>query len=266
MAKQKLSRLGKTPDKPEDVFADLRQNAQDRIKNQLFTDAQKEGGTNDLLMAFAEEIANECGSELAKGPIKTLKSAERKLKDDYTSKLLPEGDWYEMKDLCRCTIIAPNPVRLKKVGQMIRKRCMASNRMGIIKDAEAIAHIDPCGYSGLNFVVRLTNGRPGEIQANIPEVMYGKMTTLRFLNVLGVKRYYELRGRFRIDGGMGHGLYEIWRKKQAGLNGRRAALISKLYYNYLRGFPHEKVRQELKRELNSIVKANRDFFNPFKLD
>jgi hypothetical protein len=249
----------------KDVFAELRQKAQDRIKTQLFKDAEKQEGTNDLLMALAKKIANECGSELAKGPIKTVESAERKLKKDYTSSVLPEGDWYEMKDLCRCTIIAPNPGRLKKVGEMIRRTFVASDRMGIVKDAEAIAHIDPCGYSGLNFVVRLTNGRSGEIQANIPEVMYGKMTTLRFLDVLGITRYFEFKSRFQIDGGMGHGLYEIWRKEPASAKGRQAAVVSKLYYNYLR-WPNIVGRQGLKGLLAPIVTANPALFNPFKLD
>jgi hypothetical protein len=171
-----------------------------------------------------------------------------------------------MKDLVRITIIAPDPGRLQQVGSMIRKRCVASNSMGIVKDTEVFAHTDPCGYSGLNFVVRMTNGRPGEIQANIPEVMYGKMTTLRFLNVLGTAKYFELRSRFQIDGGLGHGLYEIWRKAQASVKGRHAAMISKAYYNYLRGSPNQRVRQELKRELDAIARANRVLFDPFKLD
>jgi hypothetical protein len=76
----------------KDVFADLRQKAQDRIKDQLFKDAQKQGGTNDLLVALGEEIANQCSSVLSKGPIKTVESAERKLKKDY-SENVPEGDW-----------------------------------------------------------------------------------------------------------------------------------------------------------------------------
>ena len=249
----------------KDVFADLRQKAQGRIKDQLFKDAEKKGGSNDLLVELGEEIATQCGSVLSRGPIKTVESADRKLKKDYRESV-PEGDWYEMKDLVRITIIAPNPGRLKQVAGMIRSRCVASNSMGIVKDSEAVAMTDTCGYSGLNFVVRLTNGRPGEIQANIPEVMYGKMTTLRFLNVLGVKRHYEMKGRFRIDGGMGHGLYEIWRKAPASLNGRKAALTSRLYYNYLRGGPIERLRLELKKELDPIVKAHPDYFNPFKLD
>jgi hypothetical protein len=248
-----------------DVFADLRQKAQERIKGQLFQDAEKKGGTNDLLVALGEDIAQRCGSVLCKGPIKTVESADRKLKKDYRESV-PEGDWYEMKDLVRITIIAPNPGRLKQVAATIRSRCVASNGMGIVKDSEAFAMTDTCGYSGLNFVVRLTNGRPGEIQANVPEVMYGKMTTLRFLDVLGIKRYYEIRGRFRIDGGLGHGLYEIWRKAPASFNGRKAALTSRLYYNYLRGAPIDRLRQELKRELDPLVKAQPTVFNPFKMD
>jgi hypothetical protein len=248
-----------------DVFADLRQKAQDRIKNQLFDDAKKEGGTNDLLVALGDEIAKACECTVSYGPIKTVESAERKLKKDY-KEYVPEGDWYEMKDLVRLTIIAPNPGRLEQVGAMIRSRCVAANRMGIVKDQQTFGHTDPCGYSGMNFVVRLTNGRTGEIQANIPEVMYGKMTTLRFLNVLGVAKYFELKSRFQIDGGMGHGLYEIWRRAAASVNGRRAGIISKLYYNYLRGSPNARVRQELKRELVPILRANWVLFDPFKMD
>jgi hypothetical protein len=262
---EKLRELGKAPAKPQDVFADLRKTAQDRIKDQLYADAKKARGTNELLFALAKKIADECDCHLSMGPIKTLESAKDKLERDY-SKYVPEGDWYEMKDICRCTIIAPNLGKLDRVGKTIRATCVASSGMGLPKDEEAIAHTDKCGYSGFNFVVRLTNGRLGEIQANIPEVMYGKMSNLRFRQQFGNSRYFQFLHRFKIDGGMGHGLYEIFRADEAGVKGRHAAVVSKLYYNYLRWPGIFQNYQELKRLLAPIVKANPGRFNVFRVD
>lgn len=248
----------------KDLFSEMRQKAQDRIKKQLFDEANKEdGGTNDLLKRLGDEIAKTCECTVSYGPIKAEDSATRKLLTDYSKKgiYVPEGDWYEMKDLVRLTIIAPDSGRLERVGAMIRSRCVASVGMGIVKDQQTFGHTDPCGYSGLNFVVRLTNGHMGEIQANIPAIMYGKMKPSEFKNVVGDEEYSKLKYRFRIDGNRGHGLYEVWRS--SGCNSvrqRRVAMISKMYYNYLRGFPDPRVCEELKRELEPIVRANRSLF------
>jgi hypothetical protein len=244
----------------KDVFAELREKAQKRVKDQLYADAGAVGGTTDLLRALGDDIAQQCGCTAIYCGAKSDARATEKVQRDYR-KYVPEGDWYEMKDVVRMTIVARFPNQLKDVRKMIEKRCVAANSMGIIKAEERFAQTDPCGYSDLNFVVRLTNGRPAEIQANVPEVMYGKMSAKDFQDVLGTAKFNELKGRYRIEGGLGHGLYEIWQKGQASPKGTRAAMISKQYYKYLRGHYHPQVCQELTRELNGIVKANPGIFN-----
>jgi hypothetical protein len=76
-----------------------------------------------------------------------------------------------------------------------------------------------------------------------------------------VAKLNEIKGRYRIDGGLGHGLYEIYRVAPASVKARQAALISKSYFNYLRGFPNPMVYQELQRELSAFVKANASVFH-----
>ena len=94
---------------------------------------------------------------------------------------------------------------------------------------------DPCGYSGLNFVVRLPDERPGEIQVNIPEMIYGKEKEEVARDAIGVETLDPEQVPDR--GGLGHSLYEIYRVAPAGYIGRLAAMVSRSYYAYLRGYP-----------------------------
>jgi hypothetical protein len=235
-----------------DLLSQIRTKAQDRIARHLFADAT---GTDAELRALGADIAAQCGAVPLFGPIKQQGRAIEKVRGDYG------GDWYELKDAVRMTIVAPTAVQLKKVEALIRSRCAARNGMGIMKFVETTAQDSACGYSGLNFVIRMSNGRPAEIQANIPEVMYGQMSEKLFRDTLGHAKFSQIKGRYWIDGGMGHGLYEIYRVAPASVKGKKAALVSKLYFNYLRGFPNRAVYNELAAEIGAIVKANPSIFH-----
>ena len=156
------------------------------------------------------------------GPIKMLESANRKVLASASDGGYG-GDWGQLKDAVRMTIIAPSAVQMLVVRARIRAKCVLGSGMSILKDSAVVPSLpspdprlrrddkdrrhdrglegcgysavnqviwaksrdkepegkdwlkqDPCGYSGLNFVVRLPNERPGEIQVNIPEMIYGK--------------------------------------------------------------------------------------------
>jgi hypothetical protein len=87
------------------------------------------------------------------------------------------------------------------------------------------------------------------------------MTETQFCETVGRTKFFEIKSRYRIEGGRGHGLYEIYRVARETVEGKHAALISKHYFNYLRGFPDEKVYKLLEREINAIVKANPMIFH-----
>jgi hypothetical protein len=235
-----------------DLLSQIRAKAQEGIARRLFADATR---TDAELRVLGADIAAQCAAVPLFGPIKQQGRASEKVRGDYG------GDWYDLKDAVRMTIVAPTAVQLKKVGAMIRSRCGIRNGFGLIKDDEKTAETSPCGYSGLNFVITMSNGRPAEIQANIPEVMYGQLSEQCFRDTLGHAKFFQIKGRYWIDGGFGHGLYEIYRVAPASVKGKRAALVSKLYFNYLRGFPNRSVYNELAAETAAIVKANPNIFH-----
>jgi hypothetical protein len=230
---------------------EIRAKAQDRIAKHLFADAAT---SLEQLRKVGEEIAVQCGCMkpgttdpwVYYGPLKNRHRASEKVVGEYG------GDWYDLKDVVRMTIIAPSVAELRGVQARIRKECVPQKGKGIIKDTEVFAQVHPCGYSGLIFVVRLPNGRPGEIQVNIPEIIYGKEKERVALPGLGA-HYHSIKCRFGIEGGRHHVLYEIYREAPAGAIGREAAQVSKLYLNYLRGLPNLQLLEQLKRALSSIM-------------
>ena len=236
----------------EAFLTQIRAKAQEGIANRLF----KEGNeTDSLLRAFGSEVAAKTGAAPIYGPLKARAGrATDKVRDDYG------GDWYELKDVVRMTFVASTSEMLRQVQMAIRSGAVASEFRGMIKDVETFSHIDPCGYSGLNFVVGLKNGRPAEIQANIPEIMYGKMSENSFTSNLGADLFAQLRARFQLEGGHGHALYEIYRVNPFSVAAKHAAFVSKAYYAHFRERPTME-RNELQLELDGLKQAHPRLFH-----
>jgi hypothetical protein len=119
---------------------------------------------NQELKILIEEILSDpkcAGCRPAYAPPKDRQTAAEKVQRDYG------GDWYDLKDVVRATIIAPFDAVTRIVQTKIRALFgLGVGRPGlnIIKDMEVHAGGDPCGYSGMNFVVRLSSHRPAEIR------------------------------------------------------------------------------------------------------
>jgi len=245
--------------------------AQDMAGKRLFADAKGDGNTDYLLREFGTQVAARCGCVPIFGPIKEKDGrATEKVRDDYG------GDWYQLKDVVRMTIVVPGPSKIMEVRAEIRRCCgvgdeddgytyalgetsptirqhlraekfhaeappkfkqAAGTGLLLLKDQETTAANDPCGYSMWNFAVRMKNERPAEIQVNTKQLLYGKMTAYNFIRCIGFKEYLRLKSFFRIDGGRGHALYEIYRKDKKGAKGLEAAQISTEYYAYIRTTP-----------------------------
>ncbi len=235
-----------------DLMTELRTKAQDGIANRLFADA---AATDASLRSLGSEIAKSCGATPLFGPIKDRGRANEKVQGECG------GDWFDLRDAVRMTIIAPDLVALNRVQAEIRRRCRASNGLGILRDVETFGHSSPCGYSGLNFAIAMPNGRPAEIQANIPSVMFGQLSESLFGKLLGGASLAQLKSRFLVDGGLGHGLYEIYRVAPNTVKARQAALLSKSYFNYLRGVPNATLAKTLKLELTAFANANPMIFH-----
>src|SRR5262245_5754766 len=212
---------------------EFKKKRRDGIANRLFSDAPT---TLELLKDVGENVAvisnclkpNTIDPWVYYGPIKERGRGIEKVMGEYG------GEWHELKDVVRMTIIAPTMKELRDAQANIRELCTIQYKMSIIKDTEIFANVHPCGYSGLIIVVRLPNGRPGEIQVNIPEIIYGKEKEKIARPGLGSK-YFEIKGKFMLEGGYHHILYEIYRAAPFGAIGKEAAKVSKMYLDYLRG-------------------------------
>jgi hypothetical protein len=188
------------------------------------------------------------------------------------------------------TIVAPTPERLQQVADMIRTTCVARDKMGILKDSGTVPGFNEnyqgCGYSGVNlvisemarsankdlkddacgfsmwnFVVRLPNGRPAEIQVNVPELIYGKQKKETAIKQIGAEKWAEINARFQIEGGLGHTLYEIYRAAPASEIGKLAASVSRQYNCYLRGYYNPQLRIKLIAAINDIKRKAPDKFH-----
>lgn len=236
--------------------------------------------SNGMLRIVADKIQQDLDCRISYGPIKTLESASRKVKDDYN------GDWYQLKDAVRLTVIATNggkltgvsPERLTAIEKKIKKVAVPSSGLTILKQEEAVGGSpgnrpkdNPCGYSGWNFVIRLTIGGdsrytgagfgqmtpgwPGEIQANIPSMMYGKMSEEDLCKIFDKEGYESLKSEFDVEGGLGHIFYEIWRVDRTGAKGIAAAELAGRYHDYLRN-PQARDKAALKTDIAAFKAAN----------
>ena len=277
-----------------DIGADVRKFVQDRTKKNLLS-AREEA--NKELQEIGTTIANRMGCRVQFGPMKTEASALRKLKDDYSA-FVPEGDWFEMKDLVRLTLLGKNFEHTNLIAKEVIRYCGAGtseilNSQGrevgrsravpgpagvridagfsrtagkplSLMKAEKVDLKDvknPCGYSGWNFAVRLRNGSPCEIQLNIPEVLYGKGPKKEFCMVAGQAEWDRISRRYQIESSLCHALYEIWRADKTGDNGLEAAALCKKYLDYLRGEPNFFVARELQEKLTDFKTKNKSARN-----
>ncbi|MCW9015877.1 MAG: hypothetical protein OQJ89_02815, partial [Kangiellaceae bacterium] len=221
--------------------------AQEQIFRNLYKDAS---ASNEELIQLALAVSTACDDriKIIPGPVKGELRARQKTAWDYG------GDFYDLKDVVRMTIIADDANYLSRVRQALVSHCVASNGYGMIKNAETLPEHDPCGYSGINFVAKLPNGRSGEIQANTPNIMYGKMSKEKFVKFLAPQKHTEIEAKYRIECGLGHGLYEIFRSNTQGC-GQAAADLSKRYYGFLRSpNPNIAMRDNLQAELTAFKK------------
>jgi hypothetical protein len=209
-----------------------------------------------LLRALGEEIKNGCklkDKSIVHGPVKSYVRADEKVKLDYG------GDWYQLKDVVRMTIVAPNADAMKAVNAYIRNEaCVARNGRGLPKaePSDGVLKKTACGYTGYNFVALLENWRFGEIQLNVPGVMYGQMSPDLFEKIVGdkekAKKYQE---KYKVDGGLGHIYYELYRPNPAADIAKESAAISTKYFDHLRlDNPDAKAGEALQVELKAYAK------------
>lgn len=161
---------------------------------------------------------------------KSIKRASEKVNTDY------KGDWLEIKDMARCTLVVESPMLLDTAINAVRAHFRASNGFTVFEEKITLGALNTAGYSGITVFVS-SGGNKGEIQINTPALMYAK-SLKEFRDALPqleamMKATYPL-----VPGGLGHTLYESHRDKTKTEEVRRRyGNASKLYYNYFRSFP-----------------------------
>jgi hypothetical protein len=268
------------------LLSQVRRTAEARLKAGLFRAAEAVKAELDRLGAEVSEMVGGC--VVLTAPIKGMERAEFKVAHDYG------GHWLDLKDAARITLVAASEAQMQAILKAIRRKCTPANGYSMVKDVATLPHIEPCGYSGHNFVVRFGHrvpstarkpatpfkaltlsdedihaalaarsappelhvGRMGEIQVNTVAMMFGKMSQKQFIEKpgLGARVYHECRTQFGVDGGAAHTLYEIWRKAPASGAGRAAAELSKRYYRRLRRQDAKPWDGTLKQEVAAYCK------------
>lgn len=125
------------------------------------------------------------------------------------------------------------------------RKVVHSYGYNVIDTKETRPSGNACGYSGFTAFVRASAGYPAEVQINVPEILFAKTKPRSFREIIGERPYLAMMMKFQVDGGLGHGLYEIWRERPLSPEGKEAAQVSCDYYEYFRRPPSVQARDQL---------------------
>lgn len=183
--------------------------------------------------AFSEQFTNKVsaisrntGSVAVDTNIKKDERILKKAKDDYN------GQTSMVKDIVRTTIIADEGSVQSVISEV-------GKQFDIYRIKNQLASVDPLGYSGTIINIRTSSTTFAEVQVNSALMIYGKEKNA--LKYLGEELYNRIKSTTKMQGGLGHGYYDEWRKLK-GLNDleikrmKELEKISSEYYNKLRKF------------------------------
>lgn len=207
------------------LLKDLTARAQGRIRTGAFSAAAE---SREEIATIGRAIADRFRGWAAIPDIKGEARASQKVGSDYG------GDWMSIRDLARMTIIVPSVAECRMVVEELKRTFSAANKRGILQIKDVNPTQDPCGYSSMTVFVRTSNDRPAEIQVNTPEMIYAKQSEGTVKGILGTQAYMGIKGKYQLEGGLGHALYDVYRVAPGSSAGLASAALSKRYYNYFR--------------------------------
>jgi len=138
------------------------------------------------------------GARWAEGPIKKPERITEKAMKDY------KGDYSKMKDVVRGTVVVKVPEDISKAVGLLNPKEFPVKVQS--------AKTDPMGYSGIITNHRASNGLVGEVQVNMPQIIFAKEKEEIARGVIGNDVYDEIAKKAGIEGGRGHQFYEDWQK------------------------------------------------------
>lgn len=153
------------------------------------------------------------------------------------------GDWSQVNDLNRCTIVVRNDTDIQPAYIQVQKHFghWRHDSMFIKADAKpTFADGNACGYSGYAVIVQTREGHRAEIQINYPNILFAKSPN-------ELKDFPDLARPLRtkyapVPGGLGHTMYEAYQDNKTRTGHAKAC---KLYYDYFRNPVPSSVMAEL---------------------
>ncbi|MES2188378.1 MAG: hypothetical protein V4505_27760 [Pseudomonadota bacterium] len=244
----------------------------------------------DWLMEALAQRLPELNITIMKAPLKGRERAEEKI---YVPKSGRVGDWGELKDYARTTLVLPDNSPMDspnwlKLTSTIRQ--IFSPRYGFQLPKDDAKDGKKTGYTDHNFVFQFGQyhfmiknvmdnhflGTPmppmsesvrtaqyascfAEVQINNINMMYAKMSKDTFDEYFP-GQYAEYKRKTNVDGAEGHLFYEVIRKVgEISPEGQRLSKISKDYYERCRGLnptPPFPESDPLLLELTALKRAN----------
>lgn len=145
------------------------------------------------VQGLAESIAAKHGAIVTPINIKSYESIKRKVKGEGSTP-------YKLKDIVRTTIIADK----EKIKDVLNDLSSSD----IFLKLKVQLPEDYMGYTGNIVNIKTVNGLVGEIQVNTASMIYAKEMPDNAKKILGEKLWAEIESTYKVEGGLGHKLYE----------------------------------------------------------
>lgn len=142
------------------------------------------------------------------------------------------GDWLQIKDMSRCTIVISNPLTIHMDLKKIQNYFCASNGWGYVETKYPKGDEDPCGYSDWKVIVK-RKGYMAEVQINTKSMIFAK-SLKSFRKICNLKEEGEMKAKYGVPGGLGHQIFVEWRGDKVSPRAKKLAALSTSYYDYFR--------------------------------
>jgi hypothetical protein len=184
------------------------------------------------------------------GPTKGMSSAQKKYSENFVhepgavkSGKITFKSSDVMRDICRGTIVCLNNEVYANMAAQVRSYIFVlQNRHGWGKTLEMKLHNEAdsgsCGYSDMNVTLQLPTSQKAELQINVKSILYGKMGKVAFQREViaaNPDSYESLRNTYKVPGGCGHILYEMYKETVRVDAKASIEKVSRNYYNLMRG-------------------------------
>jgi hypothetical protein len=150
--------------------------------------------SKEFVDSLADGLAAKYGGTVAKAPIKGRGRALEKIFGDYG------GEASQISDLARNTVVVNDDAGAASVFKELQKH------PNLMKGKRLMPGDDEFGYSGVNVKINTPNGVIGEVQANTPDIIFGKEIYAK--DILGEATFNKIKKATGLEPAVNHVLYE----------------------------------------------------------